>query len=56
MSWFAAATDGIMLEVHPDPENAAVDPLQAIDFQSFGELINDIERIGTIVNKYIPKY
>ena len=44
-----------MLEVHPDPENAAADPLQAIDFQSFGELINDIERIR-MVNKYIPKY
>ena len=29
-------TDGIMLEVHPDPKNSAVDPLQPIDYKEFG--------------------
>ena len=31
----AAGADGIMVEVHPDPLNAAVDPLQPIDFLAF---------------------
>ena len=28
----AAGADGIMLEVHPDPKNAAVDPLQPVSY------------------------
>ena len=35
----AAGADGIMLEVHPDPENSAVDPLQPIDYSEFNKLI-----------------
>ena len=35
----AAGSDGIMLEVHPDPENSAVDPLQPIDFKEFKSLM-----------------
>jgi len=35
----AAGADGLMIEVHPDPRNAAVDPLQAISFEEFGALL-----------------
>ena len=38
----AAGADGGMLEVHPDPENSAVDPLQAIDFDAFEALMGDM--------------
>ena len=31
----ASGADGIMLEVHPDPQNSAVDPLQPIDYSEF---------------------
>ena len=31
--------DAIMLEVHPDPENSAVDPLQPINFNSLKSYI-----------------
>jgi len=34
----AAGSDGLMIEVHPDPRNAAVDPLQAISFKEFESL------------------
>lgn len=34
----AAGSDGLMIEVHPDPRNAAVDPLQAISFKEFEKL------------------
>lgn len=48
-----AGADGIMLEVHPDPENAAVDPLQGIDFQSFSNLMDDMERVAAAMDRSI---
>ena len=41
----AAGADGIMLEVHPDPENAAVDPLQPINYEEFRKLYPEIQNI-----------
>ena len=42
----AAGADGIMLEVHPDPENSAVDPLQPINYSEFKNLIEEIKLIA----------
>ena len=47
----AAGADGIMLEVHPDPDNSAVDPLQPIDFQSFSQLMNDMTLVANAVGR-----
>ena len=41
----AAGADGVMLEVHPDPSNAAVDPLQPIDFKEFDNLMQMMHKI-----------
>ena len=41
----AAGADGVMLEVHPDPPNAAVDPLQPIDFKEFDNLMQMMHKI-----------
>ena len=49
----AAGADGVMLEVHPDPENAYVDPLQPINFTQFDLLINKMKRIATVVDRKI---
>jgi 3-deoxy-7-phosphoheptulonate synthase len=49
----AAGADSIMLEVHPDPENSAVDPLQPIDFNSFSELMLSMNKVAKIVGKHI---
>ena len=50
----AAGADGIMLEVHPDPENSAVDPLQPINYEHFSKLIVKMDTIAkTIYNKNI---
>ena len=49
----AAGADSIMLEVHPDPENSAVDPLQPIDFDSFAELIQSMDKVAHINGKHI---
>ena len=41
----AAGADGVMIEVHPDPSNAAVDPLQPIDYQEFDDLMKLMHKI-----------
>ena len=47
----AAGADGIMLEVHPDPENSAVDPLQPIDYKEFGVLMREMNIISNKIYK-----
>ncbi len=42
----ASGADGIMLEVHPDPSNSAVDPLQPIDFKEFAELVKLMDNVA----------
>ena len=49
----AAGADSIMLEVHPDPKNSAVDPLQPIDFSSFSDLMLEMDKVARIVGKQI---
>jgi 3-deoxy-7-phosphoheptulonate synthase len=49
----AAGADGIMVEVHPDPPNAAVDPLQPIDFTEFADLVTDLQRVATAVDRRV---
>lgn len=49
----AAGAQGIMLEVHPDPLNSAVDPLQPIDFQEFNNLMKNMNKIAKVINKKV---
>ncbi len=47
----AAGADGVMLEVHPDPENSAVDPLQPINYKDFNNLIQDMDKVAQTLFK-----
>ena len=49
----AAGCDSVMLEVHPDPENSAVDPLQPIDFEAFKNLMADMNNIANNVDRCV---
>ncbi len=49
----AAGAEGLMIEFHPDPRNAAVDPLQAINFQEFTNLVKKLRSIASYLNKKI---
>jgi 3-deoxy-7-phosphoheptulonate synthase len=49
----AANADGVMLEVHPDPTNAAVDPLQPIDFLSFSVLMDQMDAVAQAVGRRV---
>jgi len=52
----ASGADAIMLEVHPDPENSAVDPLQPINYAAFENLMIDMEKISKpLFNRKILK-
>ena len=48
-----AGADSIMLEVHPDPENAAVDPLQPINFSDFESLMKKMDSVAKAIDKSI---
>ena len=49
----AAGADGVMLEVHPNPETAAVDPLQAIDYKSFDSLIQRMDAVARAIGRRV---
>ena len=49
----AAGADGIMLEVHPDPRNAAVDPLQPIDYADFGHLMAKMRTVAAAIGRSV---
>ena len=41
----AVGAEGLMIETHPDPRNAAVDPLQAINFEEFSKLVDELREL-----------
>ena len=49
----AAGADGLMLEVHPDPPNAAVDPLQPIDFHEFDSLVKELNSVSNCLGRTV---
>ena len=49
----AVGAEGLMIETHPDPRNAAVDPLQAINFDEFSNLVDKLREVGKVLNKKI---
>lgn len=49
----ASGANGLMLEFHPNPRNAAVDPLQPISFNEFSKLIDECREMAKILNKKI---
>ena len=52
-SSIAAGCDGLIIEVHPDPKNSAVDPLQPLNFNTFKEVIIKSRKISKFFNKKI---
>ena len=51
----AAGADGIMVEVHPDPDNAASDGPQTLTFDQFTALANRCRIIATTLGRRIAK-
>lgn len=51
LAGIAAGADGVMIEVHPDPRNAAVDPLQPVDYPEFTALLKRMDSVARAVGR-----
>jgi 3-deoxy-7-phosphoheptulonate synthase len=49
----AIGADGIILDVHPVPEKAAVDPLQALSYDAFGTLMDQLRAVGSALGRHV---
>jgi 3-deoxy-7-phosphoheptulonate synthase len=49
----AAGADGLIIEVHPDPENALSDGYQSLDFAGFAETMQRCRRVAEAVDKQL---
>jgi len=49
----AAGADGLMIEVHHDPDNALSDGAQSLYPKQFGQLTRDLYVIAPVVGKQI---
>jgi 3-deoxy-7-phosphoheptulonate synthase len=47
----AAGADGLIIEVHPNPENALSDGFQSLTFDLFEKLMEEIEKFATVMGK-----
>ena len=48
-----SGADAIMLEVHPTPTEAAVDPLQPIDFSDFANLMDTMDSVAKSIGRTV---
>ena len=49
----AAGADGLMLEVHPDPLNAAVDPLQCSSLEQFDDIMKACRPVARAIGRTV---
>ena len=49
----AAGADGLITEIHPDPENAVCDGPQALRADGFAEYVELVERAAAVAGKAI---
>jgi 3-deoxy-7-phosphoheptulonate synthase len=49
----AAGADGLLIEVHPNPEDALVDGLQSLSFPNFERLMKELRPIAEAVGRHI---
>ena len=49
LAGITAGADSVIIEVHLNPKNAVVDPLQPIDYDGFGNLIKEIDILAKSV-------
>jgi len=50
----AVGADGLMVEVHNDPDRALSDGMQSLYPQQFDELMDQVRQIAAIVERYVP--
>jgi 3-deoxy-7-phosphoheptulonate synthase len=51
----AVGADGLMIEVHNQPEKALSDGPQSIYPQQFADLMDEVSQIATVVGRVVPR-
>lgn len=54
MAAIAAGADGLILEVHQDPESAASDGRQSLKPERFAKLVEKIRKLAPVVERNVP--
>jgi 3-deoxy-7-phosphoheptulonate synthase len=49
----AAGADGLLIEVHPDPDHALSDGAQSLDFAGFTRLLESLRRLAEPLGRQI---
>jgi len=49
----AAGADGLIIEVHPDPENAKSDGLQSLLPENFAKMMQELKKVAKAVGREI---
>jgi len=50
----AAGADGLIVEVHPDPKNAASDGYQSLDFPTFAAMMARCRKVAAALDRTMP--
>jgi len=53
MAALAAGADGLLLEIHPDPDRAQSDGAQSLDFAAFEKLLASLRKLADPLGKRI---
>jgi 3-deoxy-7-phosphoheptulonate synthase len=51
LAGLAAGADGLLVEVHPDPNHALSDGAQSLDFAGFDRLLEALQRLAAPLNR-----
>lgn len=49
----AAGADGLLIEVHPDPEHAMTDGAQSITTEAFAKMMDELKRVAEAVDREV---
>ncbi len=48
----AAGADGLMIEIHPEPDQSISDAQQTIDFKEFGDILQEVQAIHRMIRSF----
>jgi len=51
----AAGADGLIIEVHPDPDRALSDGMQSLNLPSFEKLMREVEKIAVAMGRSLHR-
>jgi 3-deoxy-7-phosphoheptulonate synthase len=50
----AAGADGLLVEIHPEPDRALSDGAQSLDLEGYREMVSSLRRVAAAVDRELP--